>query len=45
MAFAGETVYRVRWDDGPTANGRFDPERARSAGTLTLRFRPAGAAK
>lgn len=40
MAFAGETVYSVRWLDGSTANGRFDPEQSRSAGTVTLRLRP-----
>jgi hypothetical protein len=40
MSFAGETVYSVRWIDGSTANGRFDPEQSRSAGTVTLRLRP-----
>lgn len=40
MSFAGETVYSVRWLDGSTANGRFDPEQSRSAGTVTLRLRP-----
>ena len=40
MSFAGETVYSVRWTDGSTANGRFDPEQSRSAGTVTLRLRP-----
>jgi hypothetical protein len=40
MSFAGETVYSVRWDDGSTANGRFDPEQSRSTGTVTLRLRP-----
>ena len=30
MSFAGETVYSVRWEDGSTANGRFDPEQLRS---------------
>jgi hypothetical protein len=40
MSFAGETVYSVRWVDGSTANGRFDPEQSRSAGTVTLRLRP-----
>jgi hypothetical protein len=39
MSFAGETVYFVRWSDGPTATGRFDPEESRSAGTVTLRLR------
>jgi hypothetical protein len=39
MSFAGETVYSVRWLDGSTANGRFDPEQSRSAGTVTLRLR------
>lgn len=39
MSFAGETVYSVRWLDGTTANGRFDPEQSRSAGTVTLRLR------
>jgi hypothetical protein len=45
MSFAGETVYSVRWLDGSTANGRFDPERSRSAGTVTLRLRPPRATK
>jgi hypothetical protein len=45
MSFAGETVYSVRWADGSTANGRFDPEQSRSAGTVTLRLRPAKATK
>lgn len=40
MSFAGETVYSVRWLDGSTTNGRFDPEQSRSAGTVTLRLRP-----
>jgi hypothetical protein len=40
MSFAGETVYSVRWVDGSTANGRFDPEQSRSAGIVTLRLRP-----
>lgn len=40
MSFAGETVYSVRWTDGSTANGRFDPDQSRSAGTVTLRLRP-----
>jgi hypothetical protein len=40
VSFAGETVYSVRWSDGTTANGRFDPEQSRSAGTVTLRLRP-----
>jgi hypothetical protein len=39
MSFAGETVYYVRWADGATATGRFDPEESRSAGTVTLRLR------
>ena len=38
-SFAGETVYSVRWLDGSTANGRFDPELSRSTGTVTLRLR------
>jgi hypothetical protein len=37
MSFAGETVYGVRWPDGSTAGGRFDPEPLRSAGGVTLR--------
>ena len=45
MSFAGETVYSVSWPDGSTANGRFDPEQSRSAGTVTLRLRPPKAAK
>jgi hypothetical protein len=45
MSFAGETVYSVRWTDGSTANGRFDPEQSRSAGTVTLRLRPPKATK
>jgi hypothetical protein len=40
MSFAGETVYSVRWPDGTTANGRFDPEQSRSAGSVTLHLRP-----
>jgi hypothetical protein len=40
MSFAGETVYAVRWADGTTVSGRFDPEQSRSAGTVTLRLRP-----
>jgi hypothetical protein len=40
MSFAGETVYYVRWADGATANGRFDPEQSRSDGTVTLHLRP-----
>jgi hypothetical protein len=43
MSFAGETVYSVRWPDGSTASGRFDPEQSRSAGMVTLRLRPAKA--
>ena len=39
MSFAGETVYTVRWTDGATANGRFDPEQSRSAGTVTLHLK------
>ena len=42
---AGETVYSVRWLDGSTANGRFDPEQSRSAGSVTLRLRPPKATK
>lgn len=45
MSFAGETVYSVRWLDGSTANGRFDPEQSRSTGTVTLRLRPPKATK
>jgi hypothetical protein len=40
MSFAGETVYSVRWPDGSTASGRFDPEQSRSTGTVILRRRP-----
>jgi len=40
MSFAGETVYSLRWADGSTANGRFNPEQLRSAGTVTLRLHP-----
>jgi len=39
MSFAGETVYYIRWTDGATANGRFDPEQSRSAGTVTLHLK------
>lgn len=39
MSFAGETIYTVRWTDGATASGRFDPEQSRSAGTVTLHLR------
>jgi hypothetical protein len=39
MSFAGETVYFVRWSDGATATGRFDPEQSRSAGTVVLHLR------
>jgi hypothetical protein len=45
ISFAGETVYSVRWSDGTTASGRFDPEQSRSAGTVTLRLRPPKPAK
>ena len=45
MSFAGETVYSVRWLDGSTANGRFDPEQSRSAGTVTLRLKVPKATK
>ena len=45
ISFAGETVYSVSWLDGSTANGRFDPEQSRSAGTVTLRLRPPKATK
>ena len=45
MSFAGETVYSVRWLDGSTANGRFDPEQSRSVGTVTLRLRAPKATK
>ncbi|WP_421994285.1 hypothetical protein [Reyranella sp.] len=40
MGFAGEAVYSVRWQDGSTATGRFDPDESRSDGTVTLRLRP-----
>ena len=40
MSFAGETVYSVRWPDGSTASGRFEPEQSRSTGTVILRRRP-----
>jgi hypothetical protein len=40
MSFAGETVFSVRWPDGSTARGRFDPDSLRSAGTVTLRQPP-----
>jgi hypothetical protein len=40
MAFAGETAYSVRWPDGATASGHFDPEESRSDGRVTLRLRP-----
>jgi hypothetical protein len=40
MAFAGETVFNVRWSDGATATGRFDPEPLRSTGSVTLRQPP-----
>lgn len=40
MSFAGETVYYVRWSDGTTATGRFDPDQSRSAGSVTLHLRP-----
>lgn len=40
MSFAGETVYHVRWSDGTTATGRFDPDQSRSAGSVTLHLRP-----
>ena len=43
MSFAGETVYSVRWPDGSTANGRFDPEELRSTGSVTLRLHPPNA--
>lgn len=45
MAFAGETVYRVRWPDGTMAGGRFDPDSLRSAGIVTLRQPPPKANK
>lgn len=45
VSFAGETVYSVRWSDGTTTSGRFDPEQSRSAGTVTLRLRPPKPAK
>lgn len=41
MSVVGETNYAVRWPDGTTSTGRFDAEQARSAGTVTLRSRPA----
>ena len=40
MAFGGETAFNVRWPDGSTATGRFDPEPLRSAGIVTLRQTP-----
>ena len=43
MSFAGETVYSVRWSNGSTANGRFDPEELRSTGSVTLRLHPPNA--
>ena len=40
MSFAGETVYSVRWADGTTAHGQFDPEQSRATNnTVTLRLR------
>ncbi len=40
MSFAGETVYSVRWSDGSTAKGQFDPEQSRATNnTVTLRLR------
>lgn len=40
MSFAGETVYSVRWADGTTTQGRFDPEQSRATNnTVTLRLR------
>lgn len=45
MSFAGETVYSVRWPDGTTVTGRFNPEESRSDGSVTLRLRPAKATK
>jgi hypothetical protein len=39
MSFAGETVYSVRWLDGATATGRFDPEQSRRDGSVTLHLR------
>ncbi|MBV8189574.1 MAG: hypothetical protein JOY64_27525 [Alphaproteobacteria bacterium] len=44
IAFAGETVYSVRWPGGVAAAGRFDPDTLRSDGTLALR-QPAVKAK
>lgn len=40
MSFAGETVYSVRWPEGATTTGRFDPEKSRSTGSVTLHQRP-----
>jgi hypothetical protein len=40
MAFAGETAFSVRRPDGTTSTGHFDPERQRSAGSVTLRQPP-----
>jgi hypothetical protein len=37
MAFGGDTAFSVRWPDGSTTTGRFDPEPLRSAGSVTLR--------
>ena len=41
MSFAGEIIYSVKWpdDDVPTS-GRFNPDKQRTAGTVTLRQRP-----
>jgi hypothetical protein len=40
MSFAEETVYSVRWPDGSTTTGRFDPDASRGTGTVTLRQPP-----
>lgn len=40
MSFAGETVYSVRWADGTTTRGQFDPEQSRATdNTVTLRLK------
>ncbi|MBI3199383.1 MAG: hypothetical protein HYZ40_18105 [Rhodospirillales bacterium] len=39
MSFAGEMIYSVRWPDGTTTTGRFNPDTSRSAGTVSLRQR------
>lgn len=41
MSFAGETVYSVAWPNNTITTGRFNPDEQRTAGTVTLRERPA----